>query len=268
MRPYQVLSDCPTCRVEAALVELMDPSERIPVTIEGRCRLCGYATQLGEVTNLGAPFVSPEDVIDALRRWAAEDNEPDVATFTASNFGGLTPGAVAARVLAGERVETGFDVIAYLFPGMAGGSSASRAVNPVEGPAASTGWVHAPPPAKDPDPRDITRALVSILAADGGLAQEDRPILEREMVALNARAIPGSEVRVWRPNEIGPIADPPAVIEAMRRLALATGEPDESERRVLREYAAAWGVPLPAQPLPSNGTASRIARSFAGLFVR
>ena len=67
MRASQVLSECPCCRVECALVELIDPSERVPVPIEGRCRLCGYRTDLGDVTHVGHRFAAPEDVVAALK---------------------------------------------------------------------------------------------------------------------------------------------------------------------------------------------------------
>ncbi|MFK7926906.1 MAG: hypothetical protein AB8H79_01865 [Myxococcota bacterium] len=47
-QPWQVLSTCPHCLVEAAVVQVMDPSH--PVTHLGRpseqaCRLCGWATR-------------------------------------------------------------------------------------------------------------------------------------------------------------------------------------------------------------------------------
>src|SRR4051812_4277096 len=89
MRTYQVLSDCPRCRVEAALVELMEARVSVPIT--GRCRLCGYATDLGDVVAIGQSFGDPDEVIDALERWAVEDGEPDVAVFALANFNGATP---------------------------------------------------------------------------------------------------------------------------------------------------------------------------------
>lgn len=58
------------------------------------------------------------------------------------------------------------------------------------------------------------------------------------------------------------------VIKAVRTLARSGREPDESERRVLREYARAWRVPLPADPLPVKSAIAQVAKAFVELFVR
>ncbi|MFN7144415.1 MAG: hypothetical protein ACK4YP_11605 [Myxococcota bacterium] len=97
----QVLSDCPHCRVESALVDLVNPHERVGVAIEGRCRLCGYATELGEVVQLGRPFVEEADVVEALARWAAADGESDVVVVGRADFPRRGPAALAPAVLAG-----------------------------------------------------------------------------------------------------------------------------------------------------------------------
>ena len=45
--PWQVLASCPHCRVEAALVQIMDPvhpATHLGRPVEQRCRCCGWAT--------------------------------------------------------------------------------------------------------------------------------------------------------------------------------------------------------------------------------
>lgn len=255
----ELLTDCPHCHVESALVELMDGR----ASIESRCHLCGYATALDEQTAFGQPFLAEDDVVEALERWAAEDGEKDVAVFTRVNFNSRTPSQVAALVLAGERVDTGFDVIAYLFPGMAGGST-GRAVER----QTIALVVHPAVAAPAPDPRDIARALVSMMLADGHVVPAEEAFLAATLERMGAPPLDPRDRRVWRPNELGPVADPAAVIEAMRVLALVDDDADGTERRVLREYARAWHVPLPANPFPSKGALAGVGRAVAGLFVR
>ena len=53
------------------------------------------------------------------------------------------------------------------------------------------------------------------------------------------------EVRVWRPNELDPpatLVDRERVLEEMFQLAWADGQMDESELRVIRDFALAWGI--------------------------
>ncbi len=293
----QVLSDCPHCRVESALVELLDPSERIGVALEGRCRLCGYTTELGEVVRFGQPFVDEAEVIEALTRWAAEESERDVHVFAVANFNGWDPAAIARGVLAGERVETGFDVIAWLFPAMQGGRAGDDEVAPglrvggVPGgevlPGGPGGTPLAgrygaaprprkmepeppPTPARAPvaDPRDVGRALASVMLADGQIRPAEKRFLDAALQRLGAPPLPDEDLRVWRPNELGPVADPVAVLEAMRRLALCDHEADGSELRVLAEYARAWNVPLKKTAQHDTSAMAELGRAFRRLLLR
>ena len=296
--PTQVLSDCPHCRVESALVELIDPSERIGVAIEARCRLCGYAAELGDVVQLGQPFLDHDDVVEALARWAAEDGEADVAVFAVANFNGRDPGAIARAVLAGERVDTGFDVIAWLFPALQGGGPRGDdddrprlpRVGVGVGPSAEAGgpggnplagrYGAAPRPQRTapepppvvappaPDPRDLGRALASVMLADGQIRPAERRFLDQALARAGAAPLADEDLRVWRPTELGPVGDAKGVIAAMRALALCDHEADGSERRVLEEYARAWQVPLPADPLPRPGAMAELGRALRRLLVR
>lgn len=278
----QVLSDCPHCKVEAALVELIEPSLRVGVALEGRCRLCGYTTELGEVTQLGRPFYVEAEVIEALGRWAVEEGEGDVVLFAQANFNGRTPSIIARGVLAGERIDTGFDVIAWLFPALQGGG---RGIEDEERPRQRVGEA-APRPEREPvvavrrtvtwdgdpgvptaDPRDIGRALASIMLADGVIHPAERRFLEVVMAKLGAPPLAETDLRVWRPTEIGPVADPKALLDAMRRLALCDGEADDSERRVILEFARAWRLAVPADPLPDPRPLPRLWRGLSRLVV-
>ncbi|MDP2316178.1 MAG: hypothetical protein Q8P41_24990 [Pseudomonadota bacterium] len=315
----QVLVDCPHCRVESALVELLDPSERIGVALEGRCRLCGYATELGEVVRFGHPFVAPDEVVAALGRWAAEDGEADVVVFAVANFNGRDPAGIARAVLAGERVDTGFDVIAWLFPGLQGGrrpddeerrprvgpgpaptiplpprpTVPSAATGPTAtpspggpgGPVAPLAGRYGaeprpnetertsvpPPPLRGPgsqaDPRDIARALASVMLADGRIRPAEQRFLDAALVRMGAPPLNPADLRVWRPTELGPVPDPAGLLETMRLLALCDHEADGSEQRVLREFARAWQVPLRKTAMPRSGAMAELGRALRRLLV-
>ena len=267
---YQVLTDCPHCRVEGALLELMDPSERIGVPLESRCRLCGFATELGDATSLPAPLLDEEDVVLALTRWAEGDGEGDVTVFVAANFGGLTPQAVALRVLDGQRVETTFDVVAFLFPAMSGGASSGTGgaaerveLRPRPRELPKDEPLPGPPPV---EPLAVARALVSVMVADGQLRTAERVFIARTLERMGAPALPESEWRVWRPHEVGRPADPAALVKAMRALAMCDKEPDGSEARVILEYARAWGVAVPEEVLPRHGAMAQLGR-FLGKLI-
>lgn len=297
MRSAQpVLSACPSCKVEAALLELFDPEQRVGVALESQCRLCGYQAELGEVKQPGAQFGSVFEVMAALDRWAEEDREEDVRAFTIHNFQGMTPEQVADRILAGLPVETGFDVIAWLFPSsaMAMGAGERREPRPPE-PERPPGMrpalqklslqkpdpgepapirpqdlrirhtrsadADAPPPPTAIDPLAPARALVSVMMADGQPHPAERRAVEALLKAGEHPALPEAEWRVYRPQEAGNPKDAAAIVAGMRRVAMSDGVVDGSEVRVIREYARAWQIPFDARTMPRGGTFEEIRRA-------
>ena len=168
MSAFQILDECPNCRVESALAAVYDPHQPcslLGVAAESTCRLCGRRTTgrvepecpapddpegrmrdercprcgdtLGEddrlsarcsscglearerVRNPGARFTSLDQLEGALGRWARLEGSESTAEFVESSFLDGELGAVFARLEAGERVETNFDVLAFLFPEIA-----------------------------------------------------------------------------------------------------------------------------------------------------
>ena len=284
--PFQILSDCPACLVEASLIELIDPDDRIGVALESECRLCLHRLELGVVVREGRRFHAPEDALRALSRWAREDGE-EVAHFTLTNFGGDTPDEVAAALVARERVETGFDVVAFLFPGSSGGPSgtrpepddapnpeprtsvsppplrASRTLTPVD-----SGDASAPAPARPWDPRDAGRALATIVVADGDHHPAELRFLAAWASAQGSPPVDPADLRVWRPHELGTPPEPAALLDAMRRCALSDNEADGTEIRLLEEYARAWGVPLDRARLHAPSAIGAFWSALTELVVR
>ncbi len=256
------------------MLELLDPSGKLPGSLEGRCRLCGLRTEYGQTVQPGRSFGGVDEVIGALQVWSLGDGEPDVLLFTQVNMAGLTPAEVARRVLRGDRVETSFDVIAFLFPQAASGSGLQpddrkpeiRAVNAV---APMPSFPDVPEYTQRAfEPLDVARALVSVMVADGVVRASEKAFLARMLQEFKAPALVEGDYRVWRPQELGIPEDPKRLFEVMRLMCLVDREVDGTEVRILQEYSRAWGVPLDMAQLDRPGAIRMFANSVLRLFVR
>lgn len=282
--PLQVLSDCPSCRVESGVLELVLPNQ--PAT--GSCRLCGFEREGSSIRSAGTRFRTAEEVEAALAAWASLEGEP-TQRFVEANFRAGSAAAVAAVVLAGERVETSFDVVAWLFRtrtmgAMALGGAVTHETSPAPEGRAISGGGGASPPATPPtltpheapaaprarelDLLAVTRALTSTALADGRVAAAERAVLERACTRLGAPQPRDEDWRAWRPNEIGVPPDPAATVKAMIAVALADKVPDIGEARVIREFARSWRVPLPEPVLPPITLTQKATAAWLGLFAR
>jgi hypothetical protein len=245
--PWQVLADCPHCRVEAAVVEWMDPTqpgcaEGVPA--EAACRMCGWTAIAGEQTVAPSDLRDPERARAALARWAAEDGL-DADAFARANMG-LGAGEVVERLVRGEPVPTSFDVVAWLFPQSAGGTRAPGVADirvTDGGPPPLPAPAHPPP--RPPDRRAPGRFLASVMLADGDLQSDELAWVSAWLARHTLPALDPADLRVWRPHELGHVArelrEP--LIEAAAELAHLDRERDGSEWKVILAFARAWGVP-------------------------
>lgn len=244
---FEVLSDCRVCRVEAAVVELCDPGAASGVALLARCRLCGFEERLGRVIQ---PGQRPNDAVEAraaLIRWAEAEGETSLEIFCEGSFLGLAPDEVASRLVAGEVVGTSFDVLAWLF----GGQGASGCTPPCAGGgggeprlAVELASPMAPAPVAPEPPFQLARAMASVIYADGREGAAERRYADRYLAEHGQPPFAPEDLRVWRPLELGRPADPAPIVEALARLCWADGVRDETEWRVVREYARAWDYPL------------------------
>jgi hypothetical protein len=278
---FEALSDCVACGVEAAVVELIATRAGAGVVLESRCRLCLRELREGALVHPGERYEGePGTALRALARWAAAENDPDHARFVLAHFGGLGPEEVAARLSRGERVETSFDAIAWLFPGIGavgGGGDATPPLAPGGAPEPAhpvaraslhpttlppTGLppvlmrrtsvppsiplTHESVPLHKQPLRVSARALCAVMLADGEASEADRSFLSATLARWGHPPLREDDLAVWRPHDLGWPHDPQAVVEAMAGLAFADGERDATEWRVTREFARAWGVSLDA----------------------
>ena len=102
-----------------------------------------------------------------------------------------------------------------------------------------------PPPASAP-PRAIVYPLVSVIAADGEIHPAERALIDRFLESEGLAPLAEHEFRVHHPSAVAhlvPKERREMVVQLMCETATVDGMPDESERRVIRAYAAAWNVP-------------------------
>ena len=102
-----------------------------------------------------------------------------------------------------------------------------------------------PPPTSAP-PRAIVYPLVSVIAADGEIHPAERALIDRFLESEGLAPLAEDEFRVHHPSEVAhlvPKERREMVVQLMCETASVDGMPDESERRVIRAYAAEWGVP-------------------------
>ena len=291
--PVQVILDCSHCRVEGAMVELVDAVATRGARL-GQCRLCERTTVDGVETAPGRWFSSATEVESALSAWALAEGEPDVDVFLAANFRARSLPAVVDDVLARRRSETSFDVVAWLFRDRTGGQSVLGAGGD-DVPAGETGSREASEggpgaPGRGPggaapgvgdakaqgetrprataDPHAATVALVTVALSDGQVPAVERAAVLRECSGLGVPAPAEEDWRLWRPAEVGVPADPAATVSAMRRVALVTRLPDPSAGRVIREFARHWRVAVPEVILPPVTPAQRLSDAWMRFFGR
>ena len=230
MTAIEVLLDCPHCRVESAVVAILDPDP-----IEQRCRVCGWSPE-GD----GAPLTDPTLALAALTAFAEAEGESDVDAFCAQSVG-IPADEFVRRLVAKEPIPTNFDAVAWLFGsgGRAGVSDASVGQASDRTPPPLPVPVTAPP-----GPRFAARALASVMVADGEVRPRERQFVDRWLASRGLPAVAGSELRVWRPHELGPV--PPALRDELLlgciELAHVDQQPDDAEWRVVQAYGRAWGA--------------------------
>ncbi len=102
-----------------------------------------------------------------------------------------------------------------------------------------------PAPASAP-PRAIVYPLVSVISADGEIHPAERALIDRFLESEGLAPLAEDEFRVHHPSAVAhlvPKERREMVVQLMCETATVDGMPDESERRVIRAYAAAWDVP-------------------------
>lgn len=259
---FSSLADCPVCRVQGAVVEtwdVVDAADREgneePLASLSRCRMCGRTLENGVEVQPARSLSHLRDVDEALANWAKEEGCASGAELVQSSFVLADVGKVHAALIMGESVETSFDVMGYLFSHMGGGGPGVEGddVPFVDAVLRGPDEALTIPGERGLDPRNELLALVSVAAADGKVVPVERAFLDALAKARGIERLAAEEMRVFRADEVGPVGsllDRERVLEKMIEVAFldAISSPiegvqiDDSEVRVIRAYARAWGV--------------------------
>jgi hypothetical protein len=276
---FSSLADCAVCRVQGAVVETWDPGHPVagaearatakPVPISSECRMCGRSLEQGAEVRPARKLDRIADVQHALTAWAKAEGFATLDEFVASSFVLGNVAAVHTALILGEPVETSFDVMGFLFSHTGGALPGT-----MDEPVTTEKLIAAPPPARlDPlgerplHPRNELLALISVALADGALVPQEQAFLVEDSQARGLAPPQSEELRVYRPDEVGPVGgllDRERVLERMVKCACCDGVVDESEVRVLRSYARAWGV----DPQRVERWLAEISHQEANVFAR
>lgn len=129
---------------------------------------------------------------------------------------------------------------------LASGPSGTSPLHPPVRYGTGTIPLPTPPPPASAPPRAIVYPLVSVIAADGEIHPAERALIDRFLESEGLAPLAEHEFRVHHPSAVAhlvPKERREMVVQLMCETATVDGMPDESERRVIRAYAAAWNVP-------------------------
>lgn len=220
---------CPSCGV------LLGPSA---VDIHG-CAHCGVRASL----ELRAPPAIPRsavDLEDALERWARSSGFSSRCELMVATFASTDEASLLAKLHGGEPIDTLIDPFATLGHRVTASSTSLPDLDDDDDHDAE----REPSPPSAP-PRAILYPLVSVISADGEIHPNERSLLDRFLASEGLAPLADGELRFHDPAVVArlvPAHRREAVIQLMCESACADGMPDESERRVIRAYAKAWGV--------------------------
>ena len=216
-----------------------------------RCGFCGTGAHF-DATIGPRPLGTHVEVEAALQAWAKEEALSNTNELLEAYFSVGTSAEIFIALESGEKIETTFDVADYLFSsGGAAGSSDEPAVmrEPEEAPPSTQRDPRHLPRGSLPPPaftqRDELLALASVAAADGEASQDDLSVLLRAAEKRQVQRLLPEEIRVYRPMEVQPpptLVDRERLMEEMLQMAWADGQMDESELRVIRDFARTWGI--------------------------
>lgn len=242
-----------------------------------RCPYCGAHAVL-ETLHTPRTLGSLTEVEVALDAWGREEGLASSRELIDTYFSLPSAAEIVLAMQRGEPIETTFDVADYLFSGGgAGGATAGEPVIMRERDAPATvrrSMPHSIHPVGGA--REELLAIASVAAADGEASIDDQAVLARAAQKRGLTPLAPEDIRVWRPNEIGPPAtllDRERVLQEMFQMGWADGQMDESELRVIRDFSRAWGIDPERlrrwAELYSFGDANRFERWFRriGLFL-
>ena len=250
----ELSANCLACGLEGGVIEVYDalsPACRLGLPASSWCKLCG-AAHVAEFDGASARMITthPGEALDteeafgrALDAWAARDGFVSRQALLDATFCDPDFARLAAQIAQHQPLEVLADPFALA------GAMTTRAVAATLQASAQPYAPNAhnasscPPPSA---PRAVVYPLASVMAADGEIHPREREFVDRFLKSKGLAPLADSELRVHHPSEIAHIIAREqryTIVQLMCETAAVDGLLDESERHVIRAYAAAWDIP-------------------------
>ena len=235
MVEYQILYTCPHCLIDGVLIESFE--EGSEEAIRCVCDFCMYDKN----GQSGIDFSSHEQTQNHVRTWILQKGGQDTDEFCILNFCGLNEEEIISLLLAKKPIASTFDVMEYLFPGFAGAglSVTSDVVEEDWEEPLLTEEAYSYVP--DPNIPIEARALAAVMLADGILHPQEEEAINNILRQNGLDPLTDSDKHGWMPVDIPIPKDPEALVLHMLDIAFIDNELDESEWRVIKEFARYWG---------------------------
>ena len=231
---YIILHDCPSCKIQGILEERfkgasLNPESKI-------CSFCRFEEGIHE----GLVRQSVDQIERELREWSERLGVSDVHQFCRTHFYGKSLKELSQAIIQDEPIEASFDVLEYLFPAFAGsGISLSNEQYQEEDVDETTeeAYYH-----KHPENVPIyARALATTMLADGKILPSEEKYIDEILKKYDKPPLEESDLKVWLPFDLPVPPNPEELVYLMLDLALIDDELDETEWRVVKEFARYWG---------------------------
>lgn len=235
MADFHILHSCPNCLIEGVLIEAFEESVEEPVSFV--CSFCHYEPN----KQGGLVFVDAEQTRRHLQEWVHKEGGKDVEQFCDMNFYGLSQQEVVGRLLNKKPIESSFDVLEYLFPGFGGGGISITTDEDEEYWEESQMTEEAYSYVPDSSIPVEARALAAVMLADGNWREDEELLINQFLHSRGLSPIQETDKHGWMPVDLPIPDDPEILVVQMMDVAFVDGELDESEWRVIKEFARYWG---------------------------
>ena len=236
MYSLQILHNCPHCKIEGILVEGYQETEEKPSLFA--CSFCGYEEKM---KSGGMLFLSESQTKEHLQVWIKTQGGSDMERFCELNFCGLSASEVVSRLINKQDIPASFDILEHIFPGFAGGGmSITLDVGEElweEDAPTEEAYTYRP----DPNIPIESRALCAVMLADGKIHEKERQLIAQILSDSGCPPPKESDIQSWLPVDLPIPNDPDSLVISMLDVAFCDAELDETEWRVIREFARYWG---------------------------
>ena len=127
-KTIQIRKKCEHCLIESSRIEVHDSAGTEGVAMYSECSFCRCQYENGVRIRGPIQLDTTEQVQAAFAVWMRAEGYSNPIEFCRAHFQVSSPAEFTEKVLAREDIDTNFDVLGYLFSGMAGQAEPEQAV--------------------------------------------------------------------------------------------------------------------------------------------